>query len=320
MLALAQAKQLTRGRHGRPAQRVALLCYSIGLAAYFRRVLQPESRKRTPAFSGTFEEFGRQWGAPTATRDNSDFWERELPQVMAELARDLPEGQKYDAIIVDEAQDFADSWWTPILAALKDPDSGGLFVYFDENQRIFARFGRPPVPLVPLVPLVLDHNLRNTKQIAASFDPLAPMRMRAYGDEGPEVEFVASTATGAIDVAETAVAQLLEDGWAAEHIALLTTGSRHPQQSAMQSELGQAGYWEMFWDGRDVFYGHVLGCKGLERRAVVLCVNEETPRERSRERLYVGLSRATDQLVVVGDPAFIAQIGGQEVARRLGIV
>jgi ATP-dependent exoDNAse (exonuclease V) beta subunit len=44
---------------------------------------------------------------------------------------------------------------------------------------------------------------------------------------------------------------------------------------------------------------HVLGFKGLERR-VVLAVNEREPTERSRERLYVGLSRARDRLVVCG--------------------
>jgi ATP-dependent exoDNAse (exonuclease V) alpha subunit len=68
-----------------------------------------------------------------------------------------------------------------------------------------------------------------------------------------------------------------------------------------------------------VFYGHVLGCKGLERRAVVLCVNEGDLRDRARERLYVGMSRATDELVVVGDPAVIHEIVGGEVAKRLGI-
>ena len=67
-----------------------------------------------------------------------------------------------------------------------------------------------------------------------------------------------------------------------------------------------------------MFYGHVLGCKGLERKAVVLCLNESGPRDRSRERLYVGMSRATDVLVVVGDPAFVREIGGPEVAKRLG--
>jgi ATP-dependent exoDNAse (exonuclease V) beta subunit len=39
--------------------------------------------------------------------------------------------------------------------------------------------------------------------------------------------------------------------------------------------------------------------------------------ERSRERLYVGLSRARDQLVVCGDPEFVREVGGPDLARRL---
>jgi ATP-dependent exoDNAse (exonuclease V) beta subunit len=101
-------------------------------------------------------------------------------------------------------------------------------------------------------------------------------------------------------------------------VVLLTTGSRHPAQVERQDAAGQVGYWRSFWDEDDVFYGHVLGCKGLERRAVVLCVNAKTT-DRAREMLYVGMSRATDQLVVVGDPHFIREIGGDQVAHRLGI-
>ena len=59
----------------------------------------------------------------------------------------------------------------------------------------------------------------------------------------------------------------------------------------------------------------------MERRAVVLTLNESRPRERSRERLYVGLSRARDQLVVVGDPDYIRAVGGEDVLagiRRTG--
>jgi len=235
---------------------------------------------------------------------------------MKELAAGLADGQKFDSIIVDEAQDFADSWWAPIMGALKDQETGGLFAYSDENQRIFQRFGGPPVPLVPLV---LDHNLRNTKQIGEAFNPLAPMRMHLRGGDGPEVEFVRCAAEDAVDVADEQVDRLLEAGWKSDEVMLLTTGKRHPVQIERGSESDPAGYWRSFWDEGDVFYGHVLGCKGLERCAVVLCVNEDRAGDRSRERLYVGLSRATDQLIVVGDPDVVAQMGGAEVARRLGI-
>jgi hypothetical protein len=37
---------------------------------------------------------------------------------------------------------------------------------------------------VPLVPLVLDHNLRNTRQIANAFQPLVDHPMRFLGGRG----------------------------------------------------------------------------------------------------------------------------------------
>ena len=317
VLALAQAKDLTRGRGQRTPQRVALLCYSIGLAEYFKRVVSGWPRRHRPAFVGTFAELGRSWGAPDGDRRDSDFWEAELPATMTALALELDQKRRFDSIIVDEAQDFADSWWTPLIGALKDEERGGLYVYSDENQRIFARFGRPPVPLVPLV---LDHNLRNTKQIHAAFGPLAPSRMYARGGEGPAVRFVPASADDALAAADDEIDRLLDDGWKTENVMLLTTGHRHPVQMERTGPGDdQERYWRTFWEDDDVFYGHVLGCKGLERRAVVLCVNESKVRERSRERLYVGMSRATDELVVVGDPDVIREMGGDVVARQLGL-
>jgi hypothetical protein len=317
ILALTQAKDLTRGQGDRKAQRVALVCYSIGLSQYFKRQLASVPRHHRPAFVGSFEDLANEWGIDTASHDRNDaaFWERDLAARMTEIAAALPDGKKFDAVIVDEAQDFADHWWYPLMKALRDEDEGGLYVYSDENQRIFARFGRPPVPLVPLV---LDHNLRNTQQIARAFGPLAPMRMHLRGGVGADVRFVACPREEAIGSADDQVDLLLEEGWRPQHVALLTMGSRHPAQVERQEADGHVGYWRSFWDDDDVFYGHVLGCKGLERRAVVLCVNAKKT-ERAREMLYVGMSRATDELVVVGDPDFIREIGGAQVAHRLGI-
>lgn len=313
VLAMTQARQLTAGRSGRP-ERVALVCYSIGLASYFRREVATWPRKHRPAFVGTFEALANQWGIESGDRKDPDFWERRLPLLMNERAAELPPNLRFDSFVVDEAQDFAESWWQPLVAALRDEEQGGLFLYSDENQRLFQRFGRPPVPLVPLV---LDHNLRNTRQIAEVFKPLAPLRMRLQGGEGPEVIHVQADPDEALDVADDQMDRLFDEGWAARHIALLTTGRRHPEQVSRQdADPDQSDYWDSFWDEDLPFYGHVLGFKGLERRAVVLCVNEDGTRERFRERLYVGLSRATDRLVVVGDLAALS-MAGDDVVRAL---
>ena len=299
-----------------PRQRVGVVCYSYGLAEYLRRELLVGSRGKRPAFVGTFEDLGRSWGVPiTGDRQDSRFWEMELPARMAEAALSLDDGARFDAIIIDEAQDFADDWWTPLLNSLRDEQVGGLYAYSDENQRVFARFGRPPVAMVPLL---LDHNLRNTRQIGESFVPLAPTSMELRGGDGPEVSFVPARVSEALEVADEQVEALLEEGWRPKDIALITMGARHPVQAERQQTMGFAGYWDDFWSNDDIFYGHVLGFKGMERRAVVLCVNEDGTRDRGRERLYVGLSRATDRLVVVGDLAAIERMGGGAVAQHLG--
>lgn len=142
--------------------------------------------------------------------------------------------------------------------------------------------------------------------------------MHSRGGDGPGVRFVASTQEDAIEAADDAVDALLDAGWEPRNVALLTTGHRHPVQVERTDFHDQEGYWRTYWDD-DVFYGHVLGCKGLERRAVVLCLNEDGSRDRARERLYVGMSRATDELVVVGNPETVRRVAGDEVARRLGV-
>ncbi|MHC3000850.1 nuclease-related domain-containing DEAD/DEAH box helicase [Gordonia sp. GN26] len=315
-LAVEQARRLAKD-----GQRVAFVCYSHGLASFLRRLTETWPRKERPAYVGEFHELGIEWGAPTGpdeqerTQAAQDFWEHELPQQMYELAQGLPPGKRFDSIVVDEAQDFADDWWKPMLACLRDPESGGIYVFSDEAQRVFARQGSPPVDLVPLV---LDHNLRNTKQIAETFKPLVGQRMQLHGGNGPAVTFVPCAAADALDAADDQIDPLLDKGWRPEDIALLTTGSRHSEQKARQAE-GTREYWESFWDGEQVFYGHVLGFKGLERRVVVLALNETKAWDRSRERLYVGLSRARDELVVCGDPEFVREVGGPQVARQLGI-
>ena len=316
-LAMEQARRLAQ-----KGQRVALVCYSHGLASYLERIAATWPRRQQPAYVGEFHDLGKQWGAPAGPDEalRSDetvrFWEQELPLQMADLAAELEPGHRFDSIVVDEAQDFADAWWDPLLAALKDPVEGGIYVFSDEGQRVFNRHGSPPVPLVPLI---LDHNLRNTRQIANAFQPLVDNPMKFLGGEGPAVRFVPCGRDEALGVGDDQIDLLIEEGWRPQDLALLTTGSRHPEQAERQRD-GHKAYWDTFWDTDQVFYGHVLGFKGLERRAVVLVVNEEGKFERSRERLYVGLSRARDQLVVCGDPEFLREVGGPDLAHRLNIV
>lgn len=302
-LAVERARRLTReGAH------VALCCYSRGLAAWMRRRIATFDPSERPAYVGTFHGLGTRWGAEPGSDDDPSYWEHRLPEQMVSLGSEQPRDERFDALVVDEAQDFADAWWPAAMAALRD-DDGGLYVFTDEGQAVFSRYGGMPADLVPLV---LDHNLRNTRPIAETFFSLAPIRMKLGDVDGPAVRMVGCTAAEALERADDEVDALLDAGWRPRDVALLATGGRHPEQISRQAD-GQDAYWQTYWDHDQVFYGHVLGFKGLERSAVVLALNEKDGQVRARERLYVGLSRARDQLVVCGDPDFIAAVGGRAV-------
>ncbi|MGY1620504.1 NERD domain-containing protein [Geodermatophilus sp. SYSU D00691] len=306
-LAVEKARRLAK-----EGKRVALMCYSRGLAEFLKRRVETLPKKQRPDYVGTFHYLGIGWGVPQGSDDDSPYWEEFLPARMVSLAADLPDERKFDAIVIDEGQDFAQSWWDAVLAALRDPEAGCLYVFSDEGQRIFARQGRPTVELMPIP---LTENLRNTKQIAGTFSSFVP-GMKVRGQSGVPVRFVQCSTEDAVGVADDVAADLLDEGWPPEAVALLTTHRRHPVQAERQAE-GQDAYWATYWDDEDLFYGHVLGFKGLERPAVVLAVNGFRDEARAREMLYVGLSRARDLLVVCGDLELIRRVGGEAVVRRL---
>ncbi|MBK9157732.1 MAG: hypothetical protein WAV45_09865 [Propionibacteriaceae bacterium] len=129
-------------------------------------------------------------------------------------------------------------------------ETGGIFAYSDERQRVFARFGRPPLASIPLV---LDHNLCNTRQIAQSFVPLAPASMVLRGGDGPAVEFVPTALDDVVDAADDQVERLLDEGWEPKDVALITVGAQHPVQKERHESLGYETYWDEFWSNDDVF-------------------------------------------------------------------
>ena len=307
-LAAEQAHRLTKA-----GERVALLCYSRGLARFLQRLADTWPARERPAFVGLFHQLPIEWGAPTGDDDDSDYWERRLPLTLGELAQTRPIADRFDSIIVDEAQDFGELWWPPLLSCLRDPAKGGLFVFLDEAQRVFARRGEVPIDLLPLA---LEENIRNTKNVAQTFASLSGEQLRFRGLPGPPVRFVQCATHDALTAADDQVDRLLDD-WEPGQIALLTTGRRHGEQVNEIELGGHQRYWDAFFEGDEVFYGHVLGFKGLERPVIVLAVNGFRDPERAKEMLYVGLSRARTQLVVCGDLELIAQIGGEGVRKRL---
>lgn len=301
-LAIEQARRWADDGH-----RIAFVCYSRGLATWVARRItdtwKPKLQRRI--WIGTYHALGVHWGVTIPDGQPQEFWDVAVPTLMQQRAGALPDDERFDALVIDEAQDMADTWWPPLLTALRDPAGGRIAVFGDDGQRIFGRTGAPDVSLPQLT---LDVNLRNTREIAHAFAPLAAERPKVAGPSGPQVQWIECTDADAIEAADDAAVDLLNKGWTAQQVAVLTTFHRHPMQLERLAAVGTPGYWDEFWTGEDLFYATVLGFKGLERPAVVLAVDGFRDPARARELLYVGMSRARDVLVVCGAPQDLAVV------------
>jgi hypothetical protein len=311
-LAMEQAR-----RWAEQGLRVGFVAYSRGLTTWVRRTVDRWPEKvRGRVDVRTFHSLGREWGAVPDEAGDQRHWDEEIPAQMAALAVDLPEAQRYDALVIDEGQDFGAAWWPAVLGALRDHDHGHLAVFSDAAQQVFGRDG---VGDLGLPALTLVENLRNAEAIGQVVNALMPGSMRLLGGAGPAVRLVACPSGEVVARADDEAVALLDAGWATGDVALLTTHHRHPMQVEAVEGHGREAFWDLFWDDSELFYSTVTGFKGLERPAVVLAVDGFRDAGTARETLLVGLSRARDLLVVVGDPDEIVAAGNKELAKRLGL-
>lgn len=70
---------------------------------------------KSPAYVGLFHDLPLLWGAGEGAEDDSDYYERRLPLALGELARQQRSQDLFDAVVVDEAQDFGELWWPALV-------------------------------------------------------------------------------------------------------------------------------------------------------------------------------------------------------------
>ncbi len=249
LLAAEQTRRMAEAGH-----RVLLTCFNRPLAEFLRASIGTVPGVDVFTFHGLAEELAARAGIQTSKhRDQPAYWDTELPQALADAAKALP-AHRYDAIVVDEAQDIDSVWWLPLLDLLGDPEHGSLYVFGDANQDLYhaepdeigvVMPDRPPVYL-------LEENRRTTRAIHdwaqrwARSDPVQTdvgaitVHPRAIGPEGTPVELVTYTdgdASACRRELGRVLHQLIADGGvAASDIVVLTP--RSPRTSWLMSSSG----------------------------------------------------------------------------------
>lgn len=279
--------------------RVLLTCFNVNLAEFLRADEALPRNLDILNFHKLATDLCRRADVlPTGPRDDR-FWDAVLPECMMDTVDRL--GTQYDAIIVDEGQDFRGNWWIPLQCLLHDPDQGILYVFFDDNQNLYRATQSISLELAPFP---LTRNCRNTQHIhktVMQFYKSDQMPL-AQGPLGRPVEL--HTYADARELKRTLSRVLhrlvAEESLPTEDIVILTPKGR--ERSALW-HLGPVGNFQLTerWTtgGGEVFCSTIHSFKGLESPVVILTEIEPYAARDSDLLLYVGCSRACNHLIVI---------------------
>ncbi len=115
-----------------PEARILLVCYNRELSKWLKRQLEDYPQINV----STFHAWGVQAGVDFVFNRSDEKYGDALLELLAD---DSPESGKYDAILVDEAQDFEPVWFRCLLKAMKDPEDGDLLIVADGAQSLYRR-------------------------------------------------------------------------------------------------------------------------------------------------------------------------------------
>ena len=276
---------------------VLLLCFNQLLAEHLQREVKGHPSIKAAAF---FEFCIELLKIPEEQvgkyRSNPKLYSDVLPKLLKDYL--YKTCFCYDALVVDEGQDFTPEAWEVISMLV--PEDGPFYIFYDPDQNIFTNelklpdFGIPPVQLTK--------NCRNTKKI---FEALKPYQSTASAimDSAPEGADVHILHGDSRKLLEQELERLvmteqvpLQDivilgGHAMEHTSL---GS-NPDVGRFHIVNRTAKIGAM-----EIAYFTYMKYKGCESKVVILLeVDDADERWANKNGIYTAMSRAVHQLVII---------------------
>ena len=311
VLAVERAKQLSN-----MGLSTLLLCYNQLLGDALKASCQGQPNLHTMTFHQLAEwrcecvriEKSRCLKSESMSQyPDMDLFDFHLPLSLANSTDLLPE--RYDAIVVDEAQDFKEEYWlgVELLLSQKDPH---LYLFTDTNQQIYTTNQTLPIASPPFV---LTTNCRNTRQIhdvSYKYYRGLPVHPSTNLDGDPVESITAPT----LDLQAQKICRQITELVIQEHvspsdISVLVVGEPKrdffnalrsnplPNQCVPTFDTKASRHTP---NSNELRVNTVKRFKGLESDIVFLWGFESAPKDVFEELMYVGLSRAKSILKVVG--------------------
>lgn len=303
LMAKAQAQ-----RFAERGMKTLFLCYNKSLGEWLRGALPSEHDELIDVyhFHKLCSDWCRKAGVEFKPPENGSeaFWRHEAPELLWEAIEALSD--RYEAVVVDEGQDFHADWWEPIELINSNGEEGSLYVFYDPAQNLYNDKG-VSIPSLGK-PFPLPTNCRNTRSIAETCSniidrPIETRRGTPIGIETDIVE-VKSDADAVHYLIDWVKSWTKKEGIKSSQIAILSPFRRYKSLLSGCDDLSGIKVTDDLEDWRrneGVLFSTIRSFKGLEADIVIMAdvISPGSIGTFSRSDFYVGCSRAKHVLKIL---------------------
>ena len=263
-------------RYAEDGLQVLLLCYNIALADQLSALVAKRKfetgkvvvRSWAGLARELLEAVGLEWDEPTGPTESDLYFGEVVPSLMRDIARDHQFEPRFDALVVDEAQDQDTcwrgsesnetecGWWEVFWRLLRENTSARMAIFYDADQRqlfrrkegfdatrVFKRLSQPAH-----ASLLFTHRYSlpifrflKTLQSPATLGLVNNLRQRTALPEGPDVELYNVKPESTATKLEEVVTRWVNDGFCrADEILILSPhGTKVKTSLAGCSKIGE---------------------------------------------------------------------------------
>ena len=253
---------------------------------------------------------------PKMGKNVSQYYDKDLPQAFTQAKKIMRKDKKlrekffFDAVIIDEGQDFAGEWVDTLVDLLRDPERGTVRFFYDPAQRLYGtRDGIENAQVKAMPVIVLNRGFRNTKKILDWVAKNTGIRLQCYNNtiQGKPVKECRYTDASEQEKLLLDSYDYLVDKYKLSSSDILVVSMCSDRTSGLKNIKDDRFVWnkvggkKLIKDKVNIVSAYRI--KGLDAVAVIL-VDVEEPTEINRRddwkrRLLVGATRAKKLLTVL---------------------
>lgn len=307
-------------------KRVAVLCYNDLLAEQLERSLNPEKLRDFAVEVHSFHRFAQKYvrlakipgvpkkepRAPEAKESYFEnlpaYFDKALDILRNEASKKSGNTNRFfDALLIDEGQDFENGWLDTALKLLKDREHGTVRFFYDPVQTLYARdvLGNATINAMPV--MVLPCGYRSTRKILDWICSETDIRIPCY-DNTPlgkdvEVRFYTEPSKQA-EMLRKEIERLQRKKVDPKDILVVSLHSRnHSGLKTIDSEIFKWSEVNESLDSQKINIVSARRYKGLDSRVVILCDMTASQSDpgfpySDSHLLLVAATRAREHLIV----------------------